>query len=105
MKKEINLVVGDRAISAFGAQCVNICGHPEKLKSLAVNVCPEFHLCNVCVEVVELWFYRGILIFKDFEMNVPFCVPLFRGRVCRFFSLKSAKSAISRYMNKKGGAK
>lgn len=103
MRKEVSIVVGNCALSAFQFQCVNVVGSSEKLLKLAVDVCPDFYLGSVRGGVSELWFYRGILIFKDCDGYLPFCVPLFRGRVGRFCSLIGAKAAVSRYLYRKEG--
>lgn len=102
MKKEVNLVVGDNAISAFGARCVNICGNHGKLKSIASDVCPYFHSFLVSDHVEELWFYRGVLIVEDGDEYFRFFVPMFYPwRGCRFKSLRDAKSGVTRFLNKR----
>lgn len=106
MKKEVNIVIGNHGLSAFGAKCVNIVGPSLQLQLIACNVCPDFAMVSFNYEVIELWFYRGFLIFRDCDDYLGYCVPTFFLGSCRFSSLKSAKSAISRFVNgKKGGAK
>lgn len=99
MKKEVNLVVGNYAISAFGTQCVNVVGDSNKLELIANCVCPHFQKCKVIGRVEELWFYRGVLIYKDCNPDFPFCVPSLFGNVCCFYSLRGAKAAVSRSQN------
>lgn len=105
MKKEVNIVIGNHGLSAFRTQCVNIVGSSDNLVKFAFAVCPSFCLVKYKFEIVELWFYRGVMIFRDCDDNLSYCVPEFFLGVCRYSSLQNAKSAISRFMNKKGGAK
>jgi hypothetical protein len=105
MKKEVRIIVGNLGLCAFGAQCVNVIGPSRKLELIAFDVCPDFHLVSFEKEVIELWFYRDFMIFRDWDDYLGYCVPVFHLGTCRFSSLKSAKSAISRFLNKKGGAK
>lgn len=105
MKKEVNIVISNRGLSAFRFQCVNVVGQSLKLQLIACNVCPDFALVSFKIEVIELWFYRGLMIFRDWDDYLGYCVPSLHHGTCRFSSLKSAKSAISRFINGKGGAK
>lgn len=105
MKKEVNIVIGNLGLSAFGSRCVNIVGPSTKLHIIAFSVCPDFTMVSFKNEIIELWFFRGIMIFRDCDDYLGYCVPSFYLGTCRYSSLKNAKSAISRFLNKRGGSK
>lgn len=105
MKKEVNIVINGSGLSAFGARCVNIVGPSLKLQLIAWHVCPDFVLVSFKNEVIELWFYRGLMIFRDLDDYLAYCVPSLHHGTCRFSSLRGAKAAISRYMNENVVAK
>lgn len=101
MKKEVNIVIGEHGLSAFGAQCVNVVGSSDNLVKIAFAVCPDFCFVSYKVEVVELCFYRDLMIFRDWDDSLDYCVPSLHHGICRFSSLRGAKAAISRYLNEK----
>lgn len=105
MKKQVELVVGNFAIYAYDAECISIVGAPGKLKYIAFGLVPFCHDSYIHGEIVHMWCYRRVFVFKDSASDMPYCVVFGRGSVSRFSSLRAAKSAISRYMNKKGGLK
>lgn len=106
MKSQVELVVGNFAISAFGAECVSIVGAPGNLKFLAYGVCPFFRACFVHGDIVHMWCYRDVFLFEDDGTSCnPYCVVYYNGTVSRYSSLQAAKSAITRFLNKKGVAK
>ncbi len=105
MKKEVNIVIGEHGLSALRSECVNVVGSSDNLVKFAFAVCPDFCFVKYKVEIVELWFYRDFMIFRDWDDYLGYCVPSFHLGTCRFSSLKNAKSAISRFLNKRGGAK
>lgn len=102
MKSQVELVVGNFAISAFGAKSVGIVGAPGKLKYLAYGICPFFHATYVHGDIEHMWCYRGVFLFKDCSSCNPYCVVYYHGSVSRFSSLQAAKSAITRFINKRG---
>lgn len=98
--KNIILTVGDGGLSAFRSDCVNVVGDFNNLYRLASSVCPLFGCVRVCGVIEELWFYNGVMIFRDCDDYLCYVVPVLCNRTCRFSSLRAAKSAITRRYGK-----
>lgn len=95
MKKEINLVIGGSSFAAFESEFICVHGGSIALERLAFAVCPTFHPSFIRGIIRGLWFYRGVLVFEDSDIELRFVVPTFGCR--RFSSLRGAKCAISRF--------
>lgn len=100
MRKDVILCLGDSSLQACQSPCINIVGRGFNLKRLALICCPYMDESFVNGHIRELWFYRGVLVFQDCDSWRSFVVPELA--VCRFFSLRDAKIAVSRFLNKKG---